>query len=181
MEITSLEIPEVKLIKPQQFSDNRGFFVELFNYQNLKAQGIDFTPLQDNLSFNSYKHTLRGLHAQLEPYPQAKLVSCLRGSIVDVIVDARRSSKTYGKYVSITLSQDDYSFIYIPCGFLHGFKTLNDETIVLYKTNNYYAPLNEVGIKWNDPELQIDWGDTTNLIISEKDQQNFLFTEVNVA
>ena len=140
MQVTELDIPEVKLIVPKRFEDRRGFFSEIYNARLLADAGITDTFVQDNLSLSTDVGTIRGLHFQRPPYAQAKLVRVSRGRILDVAVDLRRSSPTYGRHVSAEISAENRAQIYIPIGFAHGFCTLEPDTEVVYKVSNYYAP-----------------------------------------
>lgn len=159
------------LIKPMIFNDKRGFFFESFNAQKFfDLTGTSPNFIQDNQSSSSYG-VLRGLHYQLAPYAQAKLVSVIQGEVLDVCVDIREGSPTYGKSFSILLNEDNKFQLYIPRGFAHGFVVTSPQAIFQYKCDNYYAPDHESGIIYNDPELQIDWGiNTEKLIVSEKDK-----------
>ncbi|HCP8970026.1 TPA: dTDP-4-dehydrorhamnose 3,5-epimerase [Escherichia coli] len=170
MKVTKTKIPDVLIFEPEIFADERGFFFESFNqefFEKVVHRKLEF--VQDNHSKSS-KGVLRGLHYQLAPAAQAKLVRCLRGSIYDVAVDIRKDSPTFGQWVSIKLSGDNKKQIWIPEGFAHGFIALEDDTEILYKTNNFYSRECERAIIWNDSFLNIQWPFTPN-IISEKDLQ----------
>ncbi len=170
MDIVSLDIPDVKLITPRRFTDDRGFFSETYNAQAFKAAGIDCDFVQDNHSYSAQQWTLRGLHYQAPPHAQAKLVRVLRGAIIDVAVDARKASPTFGKHVKATLSAKNGVQIFVPSGFLHGFLTLEPDTEVAYKVDDFYAQDCEGSVIWNDPTLAIDWGGAANdIVLSEKD------------
>tara|TARA_Y200000002_G_C22302899_1_gene505310 strand:+ start:82 stop:603 length:522 start_codon:yes stop_codon:yes gene_type:complete len=156
------------LINSEKIFDERGFFSEVFKYSDLSGNDINF--VQDNFSFSKYKGTLRGLHFQTPPHEQAKLVRVLKGSILDVVVDLRASKSTFLKITSVKLSAENWKQFFIPAGFAHGFITLEDNTEVLYKVDNYYSKLHDSGIKWDDPKLNIDWGlSIENIIVSKKD------------
>jgi dTDP-4-dehydrorhamnose 3,5-epimerase len=171
MKVTETLIPGVLILEPRVFADDRGYFFESYNKQTLKSVGIDVDFVQDNQSM-SKKGTLRGLHAQAEPFGQGKLVSVVRGSVMDVAVDARKGSPTYGRHVSVELSAQNKLQLWIPVGCLHGFVTLEDDTIFTYKVTNGYDKQSETGIIWNDPTLAIGWGiDERDALLSEKDQQ----------
>jgi dTDP-4-dehydrorhamnose 3,5-epimerase len=157
MKIDTLAIPEVKEIFPKRFGDHRGFFSETYHKQTLLDAGINANFIQDNHSFSALKGTLRGLHYQLPPFAQAKLMRVVRGSIFDVAVDIREQSATFGKWVSAILSATEGNQLFIPEGFAHGFVTLESNTEVEYKVTNYYSPECERGLPWNDPQLAIDW------------------------
>tara|TARA_Y100001936_G_C16070447_1_gene670185 strand:- start:842 stop:1372 length:531 start_codon:yes stop_codon:yes gene_type:complete len=160
----------VKHVIPKKYFDDRGFFTENFNYNELKEVGIDFKSVQDNLSFSKHKGTIRGLHFQKPPHEQSKIIYVLTGEILDVFVDIRENSKTFGSYFSLKLNNKN-GFLYIPKGFAHGFCTLTDNTNVLYKVDNYYNKNAESGIIWNDKKLNIDWSIGTEFIhLSDKDK-----------
>lgn len=171
MIVYSLDIPEIKMILMKKHIDNRGFFSETFNYRLLKEKGIDAGFVQDNHSLSIETGTIRGLHFQVEPMAQGKLVRVIRGSILDVAVDMRKGSPTFGKYVVEELTEEKWNALYIPVGFAHGFLTTEPNTEVLYKTTNYYSPEHERGIIWNDPQLNIQWG-VEEVKLSKKDTEN---------
>jgi dTDP-4-dehydrorhamnose 3,5-epimerase len=167
---TSLNLP--RIIVPKRYVDDRGWFSEIFHEERLYAAGIPCRFVQDNQSSSKRTGTLRGLHFQLPPAAQAKLVTVLRGRILDVAVDVRSGSPTFGKYVSTELSSDTGHQVYIPIGFAHGFLTLEDDVVVMYKTSDYYSPAHDSGICWNDPDVAFPWPlKDTNIITSEKDRQ----------
>ncbi len=168
-EFRRLEIPEVILVIPRVFSDERGFFKELYKERDFFSFGIKERFKQDNLSFSKHG-VLRGLHYQKDPKAQGKLVSCLKGAIFDVAVDIRRGSPTYGKWVGLELSAKNHYMLYIPPGFAHGFVVLSNEALVLYKCTEEYAPKAEAGIIWNDPTLSIKWP-IDNPLLSPKDKK----------
>jgi dTDP-4-dehydrorhamnose 3,5-epimerase len=169
MKVTSLDIPDVLVIEPNVFEDERGFFFESFNLNAFKkATSLDITFVQDNHS-KSAKGVLRGLHYQLPPYAQGKLVRVLQGEIFDVAVDIRKSSPTFGKYVSQILSAENKKQIWIPEGFAHGFLTISDSAEVFYKTTNFYKSEYERCIFWDDSDLNIEWRMCTKIYISSKD------------
>lgn len=153
---TRLSIPDVVLIEPRIFRDERGFFFETFKYSEFANAGIRESFVQDNHSQSS-KGVLRGLHYQLNPKAQGKLLRCSKGRIFDVAVDIRKGSPSYGKWVGLELSEEDNNMIYIPPGFAHGFLTLSEKADVLYKCTEEYSPEHERGIAWNDPDINIDW------------------------
>ena len=170
LKVESLAIPDVRLVTPQRFGDDRGFFSETYNAQRFKAAGIDADFVQDNHSLSARKGTVRGLHFQAPPFAQAKLVRVLRGSILDVAVDVRKGSPTYGKWVSAELSAENGVQIYVPHGFLHGFATLEPDTEIAYKVDNYYSKACDGAVLWNDAALGIDWGiPAGEAVLSEKD------------
>ena len=164
-----LQIPDVILIEPKMFSDDRGFFSEFYKESDFVPNGINKKFIQDNFS-HSIHGVIRGLHYQKIPKAQAKLVTVLSGKIFDVAVDIRKNSPTYGKWIGEILSADDHKLIYIPEGFAHGFCVLSQEADVSYKVNNEYSPENEKGIIWNDPKINISWP-IKNPIISNKDNE----------
>ena len=177
MKFLKTDITGVVIIEPTVFSDNRGYFLESFNKKNFedKIGKIDF--VQDNESKSS-RGVLRGLHFQTPPFAQAKLVRCIKGSVLDVVVDIRKGSPTYGKHISIELSEDNKKQLYIQRGFAHGFAVLSESAIFAYKVDNIYAPECDAGILWNSPELKIQWGvNTDDLLISKKDSKLPSFSE----
>jgi dTDP-4-dehydrorhamnose 3,5-epimerase len=179
MEITRLQIPDVILLTPKRFEDSRGFFTELYSAKKLEEAGIKDTFVQDNLSLSSRAGTIRGLHYQIAPHAQAKLVRASRGRILDVAVDLRPDSKTYRQHVTTELSAENGVQIYIPTGFAHGFCTLEPETEVVYKVSSYYAPGAEGGVLWSDPALNIDWRlRAEDAILSEKDAKHPLLIDI---
>jgi dTDP-4-dehydrorhamnose 3,5-epimerase len=156
------------VIEPRIFNDPRGYFYESYNSDIFKAAGVDAVFVQDNQSL-SHKGATRGLHFQAPPFEQGKLVRVVKGAVIDVIVDIRKSSPTFGKSFAIELSESNHLMFWIPPGFAHGFETLEDKTIFLYKCTNVYHKESEGGLLWNDPALEIKW-QSENAIISEKDQ-----------
>jgi len=172
--IDRLAIPDVLLISPKKFGDHRGFFMETYSRQKLKDMaGVDMDFVQDNHSLSGPVGTVRALHCQLPPMAQAKLVRVIAGSVLDVAVDIRRSSPTFGKHVSQILSAENGKQMLIPVGFAHGFVTLEPNTEFVYKVSNYYSPPHERGIIWNDPDLGIDWQiDPSTAILSDRDTRH---------
>lgn len=171
LQITELSIPAVKLIKPDRFGDDRGFFSETYHRDRFTDGGIEADFVQDNHSFSTEKNTVRGLHYQSPPFAQAKLVRVLRGAIMDVAVDVRAGSATYGKWVSAELSAANGAQLFIPRGFLHGFATLTPDTEIAYKVDNYYSRECDGAVFWNDETLNIDWGiDKDKVVLSQKDK-----------
>jgi dTDP-4-dehydrorhamnose 3,5-epimerase len=167
MEIIATEIPDVKIIKPTVFNDSRGYFFESFNNERFRDAGIDVNFVQDNESC-SQRDVLRGLHFQGPPFAQGKLVRVMRGAVLDVAVDIRKGSPWYGKWVSIVLDDKNKWMYWIPEGFAHGFKTLEDNTVFFYKCTHIYNKESEGSILWNDVDLNINWN-IENPILSEKD------------
>jgi len=167
MEIVKYDIEGPLLIKPRIFKDERGYFFESYNETNYSSAGLNFKFVQDNESCSS-KNVLRGLHFQNPPFAQGKLVRVIKGSVIDIAVDIRKNSPTYGEHIKVELSEDNKYQFWIPPGFAHGFLSLSDETIFTYKCTNVYNKESEGGIIWNDPDLKIDW-ETNNPLVSEKD------------
>lgn len=158
LKVEMLAIPEVRLITPQRFGDDRGFFSETYHAGRYAAAGIDACFVQDNHSLSVRAGTVRGLHYQGPPHAQAKLVRVVRGAIIDVAVDVRGGSPTYGRWVRAHLSAQNGVQIFVPRGFLHGFATLEDDTEVAYKVDSHYAGSSDGCVRWDDPDLAIDWG-----------------------
>lgn len=180
MKATRLAIPDVVLIEPKVFGDARGFFYESFNQKAFnEATGTDHQFVQDNHSRSS-RGVLRGLHYQLPPNAQGKLVRVVQGAVFDVAVDIRKSSPTFGQWVGAELSADNHRQLWVPPGFAHGFVVLSDTAEFLYKTTDYYAPQHERCIAWNDPQLAITWPDVGVPQLSAKDQAGKLFAEAEV-
>ena len=171
MNIIETPIAGLFVIEPKVWKDNRGYFYESFSAKAFTDAGISAAFVQDNQSF-SQKGTLRGLHAQKEPFAQGKLVRVIQGKVLDVAVDARKASPTYGQHFSIELTGDNHKQLWVPPGFLHGFVTLEDDTIFTYKVTSYYDKASEVGVIWNDPDLNINWSKDLakeDLLLSDKD------------
>lgn len=180
MEIIKTALEGVVIIRPKIFGDARGYFFESFNQKGFteKVLGIEYNPedrtlfVQDNESKSSYG-VVRGLHFQKPPYAQAKLIRVIKGKVLDVAVDIRKGSSTYGKHVAVELSGENHEQLYIPRGFAHGFSVLSEEAILQYKCDNLYAPQAEGAIIWNDPDLAIDWKlDAEDVLLSEKDKMH---------
>lgn len=168
MEFSKTEIEGLVVITPNVFKDDRGYFFESYNKSVFQEQGITANFVQDNQSM-SQQGVLRGLHFQKPPYSQAKLVSVIKGSVLDVVVDIRGGSPTYGKYFSIVLSEENKKMLFVPEGFAHGFLTLESDTIFSYKCSNFYNKQSEDAILWNDSDLAINW-DINNPVLSNKDK-----------
>lgn len=179
MEFIKTAIPEVILIKPKVFGDDRGFFLESYKKPLFAANGIDYDFIQDNHSMSA-KGVLRGLHYQLNPKAQGKLVRCVSGSVFDVAVDIRSGSPTFGQWVAYELSASNKQMLWIPPGFAHGFITLEDNTQFLYKTTNDYAPEYDRGIKYDDPAIGIVWPKVGELLLSTKDQAQPLLKDAEI-
>lgn len=171
MEIEALAIPSVKILRPRKHGDDRGFFSETYNRKTLSGLGIDLDFVQDNHSLSLERGVLRGIHFQTAPFAQDKLVRVVSGSVLDVAVDLRRESPTFGRHVTAVISAADWNQILVPVGFGHAIVTLEPSTQVIYKVSNYYSPQHDKGLRWDDPDLGIEWpfGDN-ELILSEKDR-----------
>lgn len=178
MEVIQTKIEGVLIIKPKVFGDERGYFFESFNQKDFKAQtGYDITFVQDNESKSKYG-VLRGLHFQKPPYTQSKLVRVVKGRVLDVAVDIRKNSPTYGEYVSVELTEENHLQFFIPKGFAHGFSVLSEEAIFQYKCDEFYNPQSEGALAWNDKTLNIDWKLPFNdVILSEKDKNHPMFND----
>jgi len=179
---TPLALPDVLLIDAPRFGDARGWFRETYSQHVFAQHGVDLAFVQDNMSLSASAGTVRGLHYQSEPFAQAKLVRVLKGSILDVAVDIRRSSATFGRHVSAYLSAENGRALLVPLGFAHGFITREPDTLVAYKVTSFYAPAHDHGIFWADPKLGIDWGmdaAKTEAILSAKDQALPLLREAH--
>jgi dTDP-4-dehydrorhamnose 3,5-epimerase len=174
MEIIKTEIPDLVIIKPAVFKDDRGYFFESYNKEKFLSEGIDQNFVQDNES-KSGKGVLRGLHFQRPPFTQGKLVRVMKGAVIDVAVDLRKNSPTYGKWASIELTEDNKFMYWVPPGFAHGFMTLEENTVFFYKCTNVYNKNSEGSLRWNDPTLNVDWGISVIPILSEKDKEAPLF------
>ena len=171
MQIIETVLSGVYIVEPKLFHDQRGFFMESYNAAAFEEHGLNYHFIQDNHSLSSDIGVLRGLHYQLAPKAQTKLVRVVSGAIYDVVVDIRRSSPTFGQWIGVTLDERNKKQLLIPQGFAHGFCTLEPNTQVLYKVDEYYSPQHDRGIRWNDPALGIDWP-TDNPILSEKDKHH---------
>ena len=172
------EIEGVYIIEPKVFGDNRGYFMETYNEQEFKNNGLDYNFVQDNQS-KSKKGVLRGLHFQ-KTHPQAKLVRVLEGEVFDVAVDLRKGSKTYGKWVGVILSEENKKQFMIPRGFAHGFVVLSETAVFAYNCDDFYHPEDEGGIMWNDPDINIEWPYKGELLLSEKDKVHPLLKECKI-
>jgi dTDP-4-dehydrorhamnose 3,5-epimerase len=172
MKFEPTNIPEVIIVLPKKFSDTRGYFMETFRADLFEAEAGPFAFVQDNRSLSIEAGTVRGLHFQSDPRAQGKLVSCIAGALLDVAVDIREGSATYGKHVAIELSPENGIQLWIPPGFAHGFCTLKPNTMISYRVTDYYSAEHDRGLLWNDPELGIDWPvSAENAHLSEKDQK----------
>ena len=167
------KIPGVVIIEPDIHGDHRGYFMETYSTSNFHVLGIDNVFVQDNMSFTAKKGTLRGLHFQNDPMAQAKLVSCTKGTVIDVAVDIRKGSPTYKQWVAVELSEENKKMFFIPRGFAHGFLTLTDNVEFRYKVDNLYSKEHDRGIRYDDPSVNVDWGGLLNgiePILSDKDK-----------
>ena len=170
--IESLSIPEVKVIWSKVFSDHRGHFLESYNANAYKEAGIMCDFIQDNQSYSKHAHTVRGMHFQKPPFEQAKLVRVLKGAIIDVAFDLRQGAETYYKWCSAKITAEEQNQIFVPAGFAHGFITLEPDTIVHYKVDNFYSADHDGGFIWNDPDAGIDWEQGEgDVVLSDKDQK----------
>ncbi len=175
MEIIKTKIPDLYILKPKVFEDERGYFFESYNKETFLRMGIDQNFVQDNES-KSAKYVLRGMHFQRPPFTQGKLVRVMRGAVLDVAVDLRKASPTFGQWASVKLTQENKWMYWVPPGFAHGFVTLEENTVFFYKCTNVYNKASEGSIRWNDPELHIDWG-IKNPVLSGKDKIAPLFKD----
>ncbi|MEK3985230.1 dTDP-4-dehydrorhamnose 3,5-epimerase [Paenibacillus sp. FSL K6-3166] len=171
MKFTPTELEGVLIVEPAVFGDHRGWFMETFSEAKFQEQGLQLEFVQDNQSFSATKGTLRGLHYQINPKAQTKLVRCTKGAILDVALDIRRGSPSYGKWFGIELTADNKKQLLIPKGFAHGFMTLTDDVEVQYKCDELYAPECDGGILWNDPEIGIEWPIDIEPVLSAKDER----------
>jgi dTDP-4-dehydrorhamnose 3,5-epimerase len=170
LDVKKTEIEGVLILTPKRWTDARGFFVETWNAERFRQAGIAQDFVQDNHSYSAEPGTVRALHYQSPPRAQAKLVRVMRGAVIDVAVDVRKGSSTYGKHVRALLSAENGAQLFVPAGFLHGFATLEPHTDVAYKVTDYYSQPNDGGVLWNDPDLAIDWGvDPLRAVLSDKD------------
>lgn len=179
MKFTKTKLDGVVIIEPDVFGDHRGFFMESWSEKKMEEAGLHYNFVQDNHSMSSVKGTLRGIHFQKGDKAQAKLVRCVKGAVLDVAVDLRHASPTYKKWVAVELSEENKKQLLIPRGFGHGFVTLTDEVEFLYKADNYYAPEADGGIRWNDPEIGVNWG-VENPILSAKDEKNPFLRDLGI-
>ncbi|KGP77372.1 dTDP-4-dehydrorhamnose 3,5-epimerase [Paenibacillus sp. MAEPY2] len=179
MKINLSNLKNACLIEPIFHGDHRGFFMESYNDQVMKQNGLNYDFIQDNQSLSAQAGVLRGLHYQLNPKAQAKLIRVITGAIYDVIVDIRQDSPTFGQWEGFILSEHNHRQLLVPKGFAHGFCTLVPNTQVLYKVDEYYSPEHDRGILWSDPTLGIDWP-TSNPVLSEKDQKHPLLQDAEI-
>ena len=189
MAVIQTKLKGVMIIEPQVFGDNRGWFMETWSKIKLEGSGLNLDFVQDNQSYSAQKGTLRGLHYQLNPMSQAKVVRCTRGSLLDVAVDIRKNSPQFAQWVSVILSAENKKQLLIPRGFAHGFITLTDNVEIQYKADNYYAPQLEGNIRWDDPQIKIEWPFEPTILADkdrnaptlaeriERNELNFIFEE----
>lgn len=178
MQVIETALAGVVIVVPPRIGDRRGFFSEVWNARNFSEAGIEAVFVQDNHAFSSLKGTLRGLHYQIPPAAQGKLLRVSRGAVFDVALDVRRGSPTFGRHISAILSADNWRQIWVPPGFAHGYCTLEDDTEVQYKVTEFYSPRHDRGIRWNDPMLMIEWPATAETaMVSERDQKLPLLAE----
>ena len=180
MKVIKTKLEGVVIIEPQVFFDDRGYFFESFSQQRFNEQVAPITFVQDNESKSSYG-VLRGLHFQKSPFAQSKLVRVVKGKVLDVAVDLRKNSPTFGQYESVVLSEENKRQFFIPQGFAHGFAVLSEEAIFQYKCDNYYAPQSEGSVRWNDPTIAIDWQlPEKDIILSAKDEKAPLLSQLTI-
>ena len=179
MQVIDTEIRGLKILLPKKIGDNRGFFSEVYSQRAMAEAGINASFVQDNHSLSAEKGVVRGLHYQLPPMAQDKLLRVVHGSILDIAVDVRRDSPTFGQSVAVVLSAENWKQLYVPAGFAHGFVTLEPNCQVLYKVTNYYSPQHERAIRWNDPDLGIEWGiSEAEAILSPRDRAHPMLKDV---
>jgi len=176
MKIIEEPMKDLKLIEPKVFGDHRGYFFESYSKRAFQDLGINDDFVQDNESLSATAGVLRGLHFQVPPKAQAKLIRVIRGKVLDVVVDIRKESSSYGKHFSVELSESNKLMLYVPKGFAHGFLTLEADSLFSYKCSEFYYPDHEEAISWNDPQLNINWG-VESVVLSEKDQNAALFSD----
>lgn len=179
MKVIDTKLQGIRIVEPTVHGDHRGFFMESYNSTKFREYNIDYLFVQDNHSLSVEVGVIRGLHYQLNPRAQTKLVRAVAGAIYDVVVDIRRNSPTFGQWVGVHLSAENKRQLLVPQGFAHGFCTIEPNTEVLYKVDQYYSPEHDRGILWNDPALGIDWP-TTNPILSKKDQKHPLLQDAEI-
>lgn len=180
MKFTKTNLDGVIIVDPAVHGDHRGWFMETYNETDFKSSGINLNFVQDNQSFSAAKGTLRGLHYQLNPKAQTKLVRCTRGSIYDVAVDIRKGSPTFGEWFGIELTSENKKQLLIPKGFAHGFMTLTEDVEVQYKVDEFYAPECDRGIIWNDPQISVEWPMDVQPILSAKDEKAPLLKDADI-
>lgn len=170
MKFHALPLSGAWLIEAQPHGDDRGYFARLYCEALFEAQGLNTRWVQSNQSFNRQRGTLRGMHRQVAPHAEIKLVSCMAGTVYDVIIDLRPESPTFKQWYGVELSHDNYRLLYVPEGFAHGYQTLTENTLVFYQVSQFYTPQAEAGVRWNDPAFGIAWPDVPERLLSPKDQ-----------
>ncbi|WHO24835.1 dTDP-4-dehydrorhamnose 3,5-epimerase [Agrobacterium tumefaciens] len=178
VQVEAFSIPGLKKITPARFGDSRGYFNEVFKKDWFRENVLDVEFVQDNESLSAQAGTVRGLHFQTEPFAQGKLVRCIRGRLLDVAVDIRTGSPTFGQWAAVELSPENGEQLWVPVGFAHGFMTLVDDTVISYKVTKPYSAANDRGIKWNDPAIGINWPKLEGYVLSEKDGKQPLLSEL---
>jgi dTDP-4-dehydrorhamnose 3,5-epimerase len=179
MEKFGFDIPGPQIVRPRRFEDHRGFFSETWSRRGLAGAGLDLDFVQDNHSLSLEPETVRGLHYQTAPFAQAKLVRVVHGAILDICVDIRWGSPSFGRHISHVLSARNWEQIFVPVGFAHGFRTLEPATEVIYKVSEYYSAAHDRGLRWDDPALGIDWGVTADrAVLSDRDRQHPLLRDL---
>lgn len=179
MNIIKTDVLDLYIIEPKVFGDSRGWFIESWSAKDMEEAGLHYNFVQDNHSFSATKGVLRGLHYQKGEAAQAKLVRCTRGAVLDVAVDMRKGSPTYRKWLAVELSAENFRQILVPRGFIHGFLTLTDDVEFIYKADNYYNKEADRGIRWDDPELGVEWG-IKEPILSDKDKKSPYLRESDI-
>jgi dTDP-4-dehydrorhamnose 3,5-epimerase len=170
--VIETEIPDIKILSPERFGDHRGFFSETYNRRALAEAGLELDFVQDNDSLTAEPGTVRGLHFQVPPFAQHKLVRVVRGAILDVAVDLRRGSPTRGRHVAVQISAEEWNQVFVPAGFAHGFCTLKPDTHIVYKVTSHYSPQHDKGLLWSDPALGIQWPvSAAEAVLSQRDTQ----------
>ncbi|MCT1399974.1 dTDP-4-dehydrorhamnose 3,5-epimerase [Paenibacillus sp. LC231] len=171
MLVHTTPLKKAAVIEMEPIQDSRGFFARSFCKKTLAEHGVSFEGVQSNVAFNHQAGTLRGMHFQVPPFCEQKIISCHQGAIYDVIIDLNRDSPTFGKWFGLTLSAENHLSLYVPKGFAHGYQTLTENASIHYMVSEYYAPTHESGVRWNDPAFEIEWPHVEDLIISQKDKQ----------
>ena len=179
IKVTETKIDGVYIIEPKAFGDNRGWFMESYSKRDLEDAGISADFVQDNMSYSAKKGIIRGLHFQKPPMAQAKLLSCIRGKIMDVVVDLRKNSPTYKQWLSVELSDENKRQIFVPKGLAHGFVTLTDDVVIMYKVDAFYSPECDAGIHFDDPEIGVEWG-VDAPVLSQKDENLPLLKDADI-
>ncbi|WP_138755231.1 dTDP-4-dehydrorhamnose 3,5-epimerase [Paenibacillus sinopodophylli] len=179
MNIIKTKLPGVLILEPKKHQDKRGYFLESYNLKTFRNHGLNISFVQDNLSYSEEVGTLRGLHYQLTPHAQTKLISVNAGAIFDVVVDIRYNSPTYGQWIGEIISLENSRQLLVPKGYAHGYCTIQNQTQIIYKVDEFYSPVHDRGIAWNDPALAIDWP-TSNPILSDKDTKHPMLADAEI-